>query len=231
MQTKQKVLVGQHVHERAILIRLWEAAKKQTQELVNIYNDMGLPALKSDSVGRFVNDTEMFILEQLGANDMQIGGLKLQPAAAWNIIQKPDGLENLKQKIDAYKQKCSTSAWCYNSIRVGFQPNTIAKYFCIDEKVTVQFTDNHSGFLDEYGKYYASTDRAIDVVGFLNDVGAAFYKNGLNKYYGDGRLDGHTGKDHVFKRIVSAILSVDHKTQSIVINADRFRSGDFGLSD
>ena len=161
-------------------IRLLEAGRLKLNVLVIAYNALGLAALQTSELPTLVNAPETLLFNKITASQpLQFaGGVAVNPAKAFDWIEKPAGTDALLEKVKSFRNVLSE----YSYLAWSLTPDNFA---IVSGALVVKaafLTD-----LQEQHKYYAKTavQKAVltevqAIVTALNNIRASGLGTGYN---------------------------------------------------
>ncbi len=138
------------------------------QNLVEVYNALGLEKLKPKEFSRLLLNTEELIFDKLtGGKEVSIAGIKVHKKKALEILQKPDGYEALliavNEVLETFKSGVPGSAIVLNS-------SSISHRFDVDENANIILKQSYIDELERGHKRYAKSDKAKKLYEFANAI-------------------------------------------------------------
>jgi hypothetical protein len=123
MPNFEKVLLHKNDHQIAIDIRFYEPKQKYFQEYIDKYSLLGLKPLETKDLNELFENPKAFLTKQITHGEsLNIGGLKMNPEKLFEIIEKPEGTEELIKEIISDKQNqdiASTNHWFTNNFIIA----------------------------------------------------------------------------------------------------------------
>ena len=163
----------------------WNDAFTEIQNVLDLYNATGLPALGNDELGGLFTNTTDVLYNKLAGGSAHLftteGSVEVDKEVALNIIKKPEGFDELQEAVENYVGN-GTKHYGDAYGKIGFNVAVLDKYFMLDSKGKLQFTKEHLAAMEDYGNQYIKTQRGQDVYKFTQDVVAAYFANNMDKH-------------------------------------------------
>jgi len=216
----EPVLIKDGIPQRKIYFDLWNAVIPRIQNIVDLYDALGFDNLTPAEFPRLFNDLPRLVFEKTTGGTLSIGGIPVNPAAAIQMIAKPEGYEALEAAIaqldaDAKADKFSASL----DRKAQFYLPNITGYFVLEENNTVQLSPTLKTQLDRQFKWYATTEKQIGAVEVCKAAVAKFFELGLDTHF-KGYINTNQGPNCIVNMIQLALHGVDIDTQQPIFKAE-----------
>lgn len=123
MPNFEKVLLHKNDHQIAIDLRFYEPKQQYFQEYADRYALLGLKPLEAKDLNKLFDNPKSFLTEQITHGEsLNFGGLKMNPEKLFEIIEKPEGVDELINKIIKDKSDqlvTSQNHWFVDNFVIG----------------------------------------------------------------------------------------------------------------
>lgn len=152
----EKVKLGFKQNDFDTEIESYSALLPLFNEVFNAYKTTGLPELSFTEFKQLFTTLKSLIFHKMtDGNGMEMGGFKMNPETAFDIVQKPEGYQELLTAIEKAKDE---QHYAYHLSNCEMTGNEIVLVASLFEKVT------------EKNTIYARTDKQLKAYEFTKAV-------------------------------------------------------------
>lgn len=177
-------------------------------DVLNAYQKLQLGQIDYNDFKQLVADPECFIFDKMtGGEKMEINGFKVSKHKALDLLEKPEGYQNLIAAIEVLK------------VANGFTLQELNIHDLVENQIVLSqaFIDKQT----EAAKVYATNEKELKLFEFLNRV----MKDAV-KTFGEGGIDINKLMSECVKNFAHPIGNGEHR-QFFIVNYRPIKSDNF----